>query len=296
MRVAQDKKNTLYNFDFSEFADDKPTKETLQDFRRKAVWILPQLITFFGSNLRLRKDEETGLYSPTSFIRDNITLCREEKLLYEGSPVPEEIFKGMMRILVHYPRGDILNATSQKQTKEGLRYAANVPLILSAFKEVRSVHYSEWDWQDENMKHLVDEGTAELIPYIVDKELRTTLAKWGPQELLDIRDEANTKDVPFTSMYSVAVTRDLDFKRLPRLLKLMLCQVWVYHPTIRHNMGICSVHNVDEMPQPLVSSDLPVVEESPWEFSRKSDTKVKWGGKRVTRAAQVEDSGIPWDI
>ena len=301
MRFNQDKKNTLYNFDFSEFADkeNKPTKDTLQEFRRKAVWLLPQLMSFFGSSLRLRKDEETGLYSPTNFIRDNIALCREEKLLYEGTPVPEEILKGMFRILVHYPRGDILNATSQKQTKEGLRYAANVPLILSAFKEFRSVHYSEWDWSDENMVYLVDEGIAQLIPFIESSEHREILKKWDKQTLLDIRDDANVKDVPFTSMYSIAVAKDLEFKRLPRLLKLMLCQVWVYHPTIRHNMGICSVEDVDSFPDPLTTSDVPELKDSPWQSNFKLDPKIKWGGKRAYKAPEpVADKydGIPWDV
>lgn len=291
MRFNKTEKATLHNFDFSEFAEEKPEKTTLADFRKKAGWLLPQLVSFFGTSLKLRKDETTGLYSPTYFIRDNLQLCTEEKILYEGAPVPVEILKGMIRILVHYPRGDILNATSQKQTKEGIRYAANVPLILSAFKEFRNVKYSEWDWQDENMKFLLDEAQADLIPYIVDPKLQESLQQWTSGDLLHIREEANTRDVPLTSLYSIAVTQDMEFKRLPRLLKLMLCQVWIYHPSVRHNLGICSVQDVDTFPDPLNSSDVPVDKDSPW-FTEKPTKPVHWGTKRV----QVQTNEIPWDV
>ena len=294
MRLQEATKNTLYNFDFSEFAEAQITKETLQGFRRKASWLLPQLMSFFGSSLKLRKCETTGLYSPTYFIRDNVALCRENKLLYEGNPVPQTIFQGMMRVLIHYPRGDLLNATSQKQTKEGIRYAANVPLVLSAFKEFRNVQYSEWNWQDENMQHLVDLGHQELIPYIVSEELRGTLSKWDSSTLMAIRDEANTKDVPLTSMYSIAVGTDMEFKKLPRLLKLMLCQVWVYHPSIRQALGICSVDDVDLLPEPLTSSDIPTVKELPWGSGPKLQQDVQWGGRRTAAAPKTIE--VPWEV
>lgn len=295
MRFKQEK-NTLYNFDFSVFEEERPDKNSLADFRKKAVWLLPQLLSFFGSSLKLRKNEETGLFSPTYFIRDNLQLCAEDKILYEGEPVPVEILKGMIRILVHYPRGDILNATSQKQTKDGIRYAANVPLILSAFREYRNVPYSDWDWHDPNMRFLLDEAQADLVPYIIEPKLRESLEQWTPSDLLHIREEANTKDVPLTSLYSIAVTQDMEFKRLPRLLKLMLCQVWIYHPSVRHSLGICSVENIDSFPDPINNSDLGIEDKSPWAVNVPSSPKARWGGKKLEKPVAAPESDIPWDV
>lgn len=281
--------NNLTNFDFQQFAKGTITKEALGGFRRGATWILPQLQAWFGSVIQLKR-QANGLFSATQLIEDNQELARSGKLLYEGLSVPVEVLVGMIRVMTHYPRGDLLNATSQKQTSEsGLRYAANVPLVLSAFKEYRNIPYSDWDWSDPMMKHILDSGTAELIPYILDPK---PLQAWTKEQLLDIRDLANTKEVALTSLYTITYGNDAEFKRLPRLLKLMLCQTWVYHPSIRHHLGLCSVETLDKHPEPLVSSDIPEVETSPWITTSKSSTATK--GKRAWGTPTTSD--IPWDI
>jgi len=280
------KEHKLTQFNFQDFAQGDLSKESFSDFRRRAQWLLPQILAWIGSTCQLKRSD-TGLYTAQQFVQHNSQLAREGKLLYEGMQVPFEVFAGMMRILTHYPRGDILNQTTQKQTSGGLRYASNVPLVLSAFKEYRNIPYSDWDWQCARMAKVLDTGLAELVPYILDPKL---VEKWLPQDLIDIRITANQREVPLTSLYSISYGDDMEFKRLPRLLKLLLCQTWVYHPSIRHDMGITNIWDLDNHPEPLVSSEVPITDtDDPWSVEPVSKRKSgnSWG---------VKPTADLWDI
>lgn len=275
-------KKQLVNFDFQNFSEGTITKDSLKTWRHHSVWLLPQVMAFLGSECKLHR-LESGLFSPERFILDNLQLCRENKLLYNGTPVPESVFIGMIRILTHYPRGDILH-TQWRQTKdEGLRYAAPVPLILSAFKEYRNIGYEDWDWKDPKMSPIVDAGFRELLPWIHDTED----LHWSRDELLQIREESNTKGVGPLQQLSIAVSQDMEFKKLPRLLKLLLCQVWCFNPQVYHKYMINNLENLDEPAEPLVASDVCT--------NLGSDIPKPLVVKNVRWGSNLKDD-IPWDV
>jgi hypothetical protein len=286
-------KQQLLYFDFQDFNKPKAeiTREDLAPVRTNSMWLLRQMLTFLGHTFRLVKNEE-GKYSPTFSLAATNKLIEDGTLMYEGVPVPKEVLYGMIKILTHYPRTDILNARMMKQSGPGgSRYNAGVPLVLSAFKEIRNIPYSDWDWEDENMQWLVDSGIYELVPYFGKEQ------PWTPSQLIEIREQANTKGVNVVNLYSITVCKDKEFKELPRLLKLMLTQVWVYHPSLRHNLMISNHMDLDNFPESLIASD---IEESKEKIITLGKKEVKWGSSLIptVKKKSLEDylSGdIPWD-
>lgn len=274
-------KKQLFRFDFHNFSEGDITKDSLRQWRKDAVWLLPQLLSFLGSECKLSRNEN-GLFSPSAFIQDNLELCRQDKLLYEGTPVPEAVFIGMLRILTHYPRGDILPSSWRQTQGEGLRYCAAVPLIMSAFKQYRDVKYEDWDWEDTKMKALVDAGFRDVLPFIHN----TSSLRWTAEELLHIREEANVKGVGPVSQLSITVGPDMEFKKLPRLVKLLLCQVWCFNPSVYTPFIINNLDNLDEPTTPLVSSELNDLDLVVKPLVQKKD--VKWGPRPAI--------DIPWDV
>lgn len=174
-----------------------------------------------------------------------------------GNPVSKAAMQGMINVLNYSPRGDILPSVWRQSSGEGLRYSAAVPLILSAFKEYRNVRYSDWDWTDLNRKYLLDFDFFELSEHFGCR------MSWDVEQLLEFREVGRTiatgvkagqkKDIISTT--TLSKIDDPDFKALPRLAKLLLCQVWVYHPTIRHKLMITDLMHLDDFSPPLVQDE-----------------------------------------
>ena len=238
-------KNTLLNFPFDHFSNNTLDKAALSLVRTNASWLLPQLLAFLGSNLRLARNE-TDKFS----FKASLKSISSQELLYEGTLVPPNVLRGMIRIILADPRGNILNATTMKQTAGGSRYNAGVPLLLSAFKEYRNIPYMAWDWTEPEHRYFLDKSLLDVVPYFFQP------LSWDDEELLDFRNQANTQNKAVTALTAITVVSSMEFKQLPRLLKLMLCQAWVYHPSLRHKYMITSTVNLDEMPESLVSGDV----------------------------------------
>jgi hypothetical protein len=130
--------------------------------------------------------------------------------------------------------------------------------LLSAFKEYRGIKYSEWDWQDAKRKHFLDPDMLEYSNNFGQP------VDWSVEELLELREEGRTirtgtkagTQKPLVTTTTLTGLSDPEFKALPRLQKLALCQVWVYHPTIRHDLMITDHMNLDQHPEPLVTDDV----------------------------------------
>jgi hypothetical protein len=227
-----------------------------------AGWILPQLLALLGSKLPLAK--VAGKYSATASLRATRDAIAEGQFTFStGLPISMQQILGMFNVLNCSVRGDIL-ATGWKQSSgDGMRYNASVPLILSAFKEYRNIGYSEWDWSDPNMKHLVDGSILDMAPYF---SVGCSISK---DDLLEFREvgrvirsgsKMGTKRAIKSCTTLTGIT-DPDFNDLPRLLRLLLCQVWVYSPECRHKFAITNLMDLDTPAPLLVETDL--IEEHP---------------------------------
>lgn len=208
----------------------------------------------------------SGLIDPQQTIVAWKNVTRSETYHFNGELISWSVLANIVRYLLSSPRGSILDV---KQTdKTGLRWCAGVPLVLAAHKEYNSVPYERWDWRSPHMNHLLDPDLQEVVKY------RGVAFNWSVEQLeefyhttLQIKTgkKAGTVRNP-VSTSTVYNVEDPDFKVLPRLVKLILLQLWCYHPSVRHNLMISDLSNYDNTAPPLVvdhvvKEDFPSLED-----------------------------------
>jgi hypothetical protein len=191
--------------------------------------------------------------------------------------IDREVLSGIMKAMCNPSRSEVFK---ERQTSgEAARFSGLVPLVLSAFKQYNNTQYSEWDWSDPNIKHLLDPKLQELIPYI-------TGTKIIPQfELAEIQGwvEALAAKKKLSSYWQVTKTDLPELDGYPRLLKVMLLQVWVAQPQIRNTWMILDCANLDVAPAEV----LPNID--------------IWDGEQTNRINKTvgnklfKESDIPWD-
>lgn len=218
-------------------------------------WVLPQLAAHIGSTWPLVKGVD-GKVSATLTLRGWSTLCDQGSLTLDHLVLTRPQLRNIMRYLTLSPRGDLLGP--MKQVGDGVRWSAPVPLIPSFFKEFREVPYSMWDWSDPNLHLILDSDLVEVVQTEDDG------VNWSPEDLLQFRvgalevktgKHAGTVRKPETCSQVYGVT-DPQFRGLPRLVKLMLTQLWCYHPSVRHRFMILSLDDFDSIPPPLVEGEV----------------------------------------
>lgn len=238
--------------------------------KSNATWILPQVLAAIGNYWPITKGPN-GLYSFTHTLRT----WKNSTLDLDGEPIGLDGVQGVLRYLCLSPRGEVLG--SIKQTgDQGLRYCAAVPLILSAWKQYRGVGYESWDWTDPNRRFFLDSDILSWSEHF-HKEV-----VWTVDELLQFRVnslevKSGTKQGTVRkpeSCSSVFGVQDPDFKALPRLMKLALCQLWCFHPSLRTDLMITNHMDLDNTPPPLVQDEVLVAKHqlskdlqitSPWD-------------------------------
>ena len=242
-----------------------------------ADWILPQLIAAIGNYWPISKGP-SGLYSFTETLRTWKSAATAGGLDLEGTVLDLGGVRAVMEYLTLAPRGEVLG--SIKQTgPEGLRYSAPVPLILSSWKQYRGVGYSLWDWSDPNRRFFLDSDLLEWSSHFGVE------VGWSAEDLLQFRVTAlevksgskqGTVRKP-ESCSSVFGVSDKEFKALPRLMKLSLCQLWCFHPSLRTDLMITDHMNLDNHPEPLVDGEV-----------------LKTKANSTTALEPISDS--PWDV
>lgn len=241
-------------------------------------WVLPQVLAFFNQNLRLERGSSGKISSAATLRALHADLLDARVKFQTGKVVQPEDITTMLQYLKYAPRGDILYGKQGLPTN--VRYSAPVPLLLSAVKEYRNVGYEEWDYGDPGIKHVLDKDLYDLIQY------RST--DFSDFDLLEIRELGRTiksgarmgRQTPYASCTAVNGIQDPDFRGLPRLLKLMLTQMWLYHPTVRHPLMWTNLLDLDTAAPPLVDQDVltPTPSETRGRKARESEPldKLPW--------------------
>lgn len=218
-------------------------------------WVLPQVLAEIGSHWPIAKHD--GLYSFTHTIRTWNELLEAGGLGLAGGRLTRSGCSKLLSWLNTNPRGGLIGGKSQ--TKGAfVRYAAPVPVILSAFKQYRSVTYGSWNWTDPAARWLVD---SDIMSWSNHFGVPVT---WSADDLLQFRVGAlevksGARQGTARKPESCAVVygvQDKDFQALPRLMKLSLCQLWCFHPSIRTDLMITDHVNLDRHPEPLVPSEV----------------------------------------
>jgi hypothetical protein len=211
-----------------------------KSFAKYSSWALPQALAYLGKVTPVKNAD--GMYDGVLTVRQAITRC----------DLGSEWFKGLLLYLMSSPRGIIIPAGVKATSPDMLPYSALVPLFLAAFKKYQSIPYSKW----VNFKSLVDPDIYNAM-YCV-------CPSYTKEELLELRvigstiktgDKAGTVKNP-VSTTTITHTGVEEFDALPRLAKIMLTQVWLAHPTIRHEYMVLNPSNWDEMPSSLIDTEV----------------------------------------
>jgi hypothetical protein len=106
---------------------------------------------------------------------------------------------------------------------------------------------------------------------------------FSKEELLEIRGDSDPK--LYKSVSVLSRSDNLDFKTLPILARLMLAQMWIAHPTLRHPLAITDLSKPDTAAEPLVVIEVL----DPWSGDS------AWGVS-TPNPKRKEVADIPWDV
>lgn len=234
------KNNDIKSFPFSEASKLVPNK--LLEWADETVhltnfntWMLPQLLAYFGS-FKVRKND-AGKCDPMALLSDNL-----------GS---DTWARGVWMVTNVLKRSSLVKAQNNINYS---KYSALVPLILAGLKEYQNIPYSAWDVP--SLSHamgsqLYDAATATPpdIPISRILELR--------KEGLTTKSGKTAGLVKSpTSTWTLTGLQHSEWSGLPQLTMTMLAQIWVAHPSIRHSNMILDPLDWDNIPEPLVPSEL----------------------------------------
>ena len=219
------------------FIEQFIVKETLAHTMPK---VLPELVELIGGFNVTRNSD--GLVSGLQFCKDHFS-------------TPERM--GMYRLLTLNSKSDII----EKQYKdEGRYYSALVPVIMYAIRKAQGIKYSEW---------ALDE-----IQYVMHSKLSDAMLWQGTvppaDKLLEDRDiglryasgvKVGKLRDPVTT-YRLYSTNGTVYEGIPELAAVMLSQIWCAHPNNRIKYMVLDPIDWDNVPMPLISTDVTPVKQT----------------------------------
>ncbi len=232
--------------DFANITDSIRLGSELDSLKLKLYdsWMMPQILAFWGQ-MKVFKDD-SGNMLPKAFLEHNIG---------------RDPFRvGLWRVCVRAPRGYLV----QKQAIAGsAKYSSLVPLILAGLKEYQNIPYSAWETCD--LTGLVEQSLLD--------SMMTDVPELSVERILEIRTQGLTvKSGPKAGSISNPVSKwaltgiaDTELGGLPNHAVTMICQTWVAHPTLRHPLMILNPDSWDDMPKPLIDTEVvqPLKEPKP---------------------------------
>lgn len=196
-------------------------------------WFLPQIITYLG-NMPTYKNEN-GKLSGLKFRNQNFQ---------------SDMDKGIYRFLMVNERSSYLKLQYKAPAKQ---YCALVPYILYAHKLMHQTPYSAWDKNE--------------IGYIVNSDLAKAMMYDCPEftkdEILEQRHLGLTpagggtlKNPETTHMLYGPQLKTGIFAELPKLVRVMLAQIWCAHPVNRTRYMVLDSNNWERMPAALINTQV----------------------------------------
>lgn len=267
-------------------------KNTLAPFR--GTHVLPQLMAWLGSPAIPLVRNSTGKYSVIDTVKLAIENAQAGRLEFQnGVLVTKDAFIGILNFMAKTSRSEILPVVVKRQTDlNGLRWAANVPLFLSAFKEIRNINYTEWDLLEPHLDFVFHPNIVDILVN-VDSELED----FSPQDLKFFSTRGRT----YKTGAKAGETRDLtshlpplfnasdreenplvvEFEKYGKLLRQMVLQLWIFRPEHYHKYGIFCLKNPDGPATALTSLEL---------FKPKNIEPVE-----APEAVTTKEAKLPWE-
>jgi hypothetical protein len=230
------KSQHIDEFDFAEYAE-APDLEALAEqdgLTNFNTWMLPQILAHYGS-WRLVKND-LGQVLPNETAKQNIT-------------TPWHM--GLWRVVTRLKRGSLVKLQG---SPIGVNYSSLVPIVLAGAKRFQNVPYSSWQIQPDTK--LVHQELLEAM-FVACPDL-------GSDRLLEIREQGLTiksgakagSVQKSTSKWTLTGIQDTELHGLPKLAVTMLTQIWVAHPSLRTELMILDPKNWDQMPTPLLTTEI----------------------------------------
>lgn len=216
-------------------------------------WFIPQALAYIAKELPPVK--EGNLYSPKA------TLAAAEG---------NKFIQGLWRVLM-LPRSVLITDT---QLYKAAAYGPLVPLLLNAYKTYHNIKYSSWS--RENLGYLVDKPLLEAITY--DPKLQLTNEDWinirnhgllfrSGRYVGKLRNPATTAMLYSLNTYNIESFNTVfkegevydslpDLGSMPKLYIVMKAQIWCAHPDNRSPHMILDPDNWDNVPDPLISTEV----------------------------------------
>ncbi len=208
----------------------------------------PELMVLFNQITLVRNDD--GLISATLTLQKMRDMVESAQLRFrDGTVVTTDIMGSILKLIKFKSRSELLVGTQVANT----RWASNVPLFMSAFKEYRNVKYSEWDFSDPKLSVLID---AECLSMI---ECLGTIIEWKDDYLVELGEKMRTTGkgvMDGLTSFKANKTKDEEFDLLPNMVKRLITQVWAFAPSIASEYAIRNLADIDAPAVPLVGVTL----------------------------------------
>lgn len=105
---------------------------------------------------------------------------------------------------------------------------SGVPLVLYAYKHQHDINYNDWDRSDPNLAMMLTSNLRWLLGDCAMSEI--TDIKTLTEEFLTT---ASTGVVNSVTNPKASHTTNNEFNKLPKYMRYMYLQTWIYHPSIR---------------------------------------------------------------
>lgn len=204
---------------------------------RFSTWMLPQLVAQIGS-WTLSRDQQGLPDAATTFRR--------------ACEVPRN--RGLWQ-LTRVARSLLL----KNQVREP-DYAAYTPLVLLAFRRIQGVPYSAWQ-TSPHLRWVLEPLLYECCS--LGSEQIEVLQHISPTRLLEIREQGLTPRTgksllpkPAQSTWRLFHIDDTELAGFPIRTQTMVTQCWLAHPKNRRDTMILDPVNWDNIPPPLITTEL----------------------------------------
>jgi hypothetical protein len=246
--------NSMTTVELEEFCE----KEKLSHFH---TWLLPQMVAHFGTWTLAR--DGLGSIDILATLKQNVGTDPQLQGIWKLSRVKRSLLVPVM--------------------SKAPEYGTLTPLILMGQKRMCGVLYSSWKGLP-NLEYVLESRLLEAVDLSVE-DLK--LCDLGSSRLLELREQglmqrtgakAGQLKKP-ESTWSLTGMQGTEIAHLPKLTQTMLTQIWLAHPSLRTPYMILDPSNWDNLPAPLLTTEIfkapepeivrkpkpePVVDKLPW--------------------------------
>lgn len=219
--------------------DINPLEDT-QTLKRYSKTFLAQLMPYIAHIIPAKNS--SGLYSASSIFE---TLKLNEAYQLHGVKFSGEQLLNYYRLFGLMPVSNYL----AKQT-ESPQFCSAVPIPLAAYRLQLGIPYSKWDKTDPCLVRMF----SPQMQWILDQKVIDSIPDLNRDEVNALREqvllERKSGTIKPVISYKFELSGEPVFDRLPKLLRMMLLQTWIFHPSIRHQNMITDPINWDSAAEP----------------------------------------------